>query len=126
SILPSCAGASSATIRNSSRRSGSDISKDEDGAASTTTPHCASQPTDSWSPRGRRFPPQDLIPPRCSRNLPFATVTDPEAPPLRPERHIPNSVATMRRRLIVALVKTTSRCPCCAASIGKKTSQQNL
>ena len=28
-------------------------------------------------------------PPRSSRNLPFPTVTDPEAPPLRPERHIP-------------------------------------
>ena len=35
--------------------------------------------------------------PRCSRNLPYPTVTDPEAPPLRPERHIPNSIATMRR-----------------------------
>ena len=44
---PSCAGASSATIRNSSRRSGSGISKGEDGAASTTTPRCASRPTDS-------------------------------------------------------------------------------
>jgi hypothetical protein len=30
-------------------------------------------------------------------------VTDPEAPPIRPERHIPNSIATVRRRLIVAL-----------------------
>ena len=43
----------------------------------------------------------------------------PEArvPPLRPERHIPNSIATMRRRLVVALVKALSRCPCCAAQI---------
>ena len=63
----------------------------------------------------RLFPPQALPPPRSSRNLPFPKVTDPEAPPLRPERHIANSIATMRRRLIVALVKTLSRCPCCAA-----------
>jgi len=69
------------------------------------TPRCASQPTDSWSPKGRRFPPQDLVPPRGSRNLPYPTVTDPEDPPLRPERHVPNSIATVRRRIIDALVR---------------------
>jgi DDE superfamily endonuclease len=95
-IIDDTAFAKKGTIRNSSRRSGSDISKGEDGAASTTTPRCASRPTDSWSPRGRRFPPQDLVAPRCSRNLPFPTVTDPEAPPLRTQRHVPNSIATMR------------------------------
>jgi hypothetical protein len=31
-------------------------SKGEVGAASIITPRCASRPTDSWSPRGRRFP----------------------------------------------------------------------
>ena len=81
--------------------------------ASTTTPRCASRPTGSWSPRGRRFPPRALVPPCRSRNLRFPTVTDPEAPPLRPERHIPNSIATMRRRLIVAIARSLSRCPCC-------------
>jgi SRSO17 transposase len=35
-------------------------------------------------------------------------------PPLRTERHIPNSITTMRRRLIVALVRRLQRCPCCA------------
>jgi hypothetical protein len=40
------------------------------------------------------IPLQDLVPPHCSRNLPYPTVSDPEAPPLRPERHIPNSIAT--------------------------------
>ena len=45
--MPSCAGASSATIRSSSRRSGSGTSRDADGAASITTPRCASRPTDS-------------------------------------------------------------------------------
>ena len=44
-------------------------------------------------------------------------VADPKAPPLRPERHVPNSIATMRRRLITALVRTLPRCPCCAAPI---------
>lgn len=55
STSPSCAGVSSATIWNSSRRSGSDILKGVVGAAFITTPRCASQPTDSWSPSGRRF-----------------------------------------------------------------------
>jgi hypothetical protein len=37
--------------------------------------------------------------------------TDPEAPPIRPERHIPNSIATLRGRIIVALARTLPRCP---------------
>ena len=51
-------------------------------------------------------PPRRLVPPRGSRNLAFPPITDPEAPPIRTERHIPNSIATLRRRLIVALVRT--------------------
>src|SRR6187551_3753436 len=38
-----------------------------------------------------------------------------EAPPVRPERHVANSIATMRRYLIVALATTLARCPCCNA-----------
>jgi hypothetical protein len=45
--------------------------------------------------------------------------TDPGAPPIRPERHIPNSIATMRRRLIVALARTLPRSPCCNAPVRK-------
>ena len=65
------------------------------------------------------IPPQDHVSPRRSRDLPFPTVTDPEAPPIRPERHIPNSIATIRRRLIVALARTLPRCPCCNTPIRK-------
>ena len=75
------------------------------------------------SPSDRRFPPQDIVPPRCSRNLPFAKVISSEDPPLRPERHVPNSIATMRRRLVAALAKTLSRCPCCAARNSEQTSR---
>src|SRR6266403_1702869 len=49
-------------------------------------------------------------------------VTDPEDPPSRPERHIPNSIATMRQRLVTALVRTLSRCPCCKHSFRHPTS----
>jgi hypothetical protein len=95
STLQSCGGASNAIIRNSSRRSGLAIAKAADGEDSIIMPLSASRPMDSWSPRGRRFPPHDLVPPLCYRCLPYPTVTDPEDPPLRPERHIPNSIATM-------------------------------
>jgi SRSO17 transposase len=101
------------TIRSSSRSSGSDITRDAVGAASIITRHSASLPMASSSPSGRRFPPQDLVPPRRSRKLPFPKVTDPEEPPLRPERHVPNSIATMRRRLAAALAERLPRCPCC-------------
>ena len=57
SISQSCAGASNAIIRNSSRRSGSGISRDVAGADSITTPPCASQPTASWSPKRETIPP---------------------------------------------------------------------
>ena len=84
--LLSCAGGSSAIIRNSSRRSGSGILKGGDGAASTITPRFALPPTDSWSPSGRLFPPQE------SATTFFQEFTVPEGyrpedPPLRPERH---------------------------------------
>ena len=37
----------------------------------------------------------------------------PEAPPVRPERHVASSIATVRRYLIVALATTLALCPCC-------------
>jgi hypothetical protein len=36
-----------------------------------------------------------------------------------PERHIPNSIITVRRRLIVALARILPRCPCCNGPIHK-------
>ena len=65
------------------------------------------------------FPPQHQVSARSSRDLSFPRVIDPEAPPIRPERHIPNSIITVRRRLIVALARTLPRCPCCNAPIRK-------
>ncbi len=37
----------------------------------------------------------------------------PEAPPIRPQRHVPNSIATIRRMLVVAIATTLQRCQCC-------------
>jgi hypothetical protein len=33
--------------------------------------------------------------------------------PVRPERHVPHSIASIRRQLAVRLVKALPRCPCC-------------
>ena len=59
------------------------------------------------------IPPQDLIAPGNSKNLPFPIVTDPAAPPIRPQRHVPNSIATLHQRLIVAIARALPRCPYC-------------
>lgn len=57
------------------------------------------------------IPPQDLVPPRSSKHLPYPEVIDPEDPPIRPERHIPDSIATLRRRLSVALAQKSTPMP---------------
>ena len=64
--------------------------------------------------RGMIPPSASARPKKAARNLSFPTVDNPAAPPIRPERHVHNSVATMRRKLTVALVLRLSRCPCCA------------
>ena len=58
----------------------------------------------SWSPKGPLFPPRDLAPDMSSKTCPSRKLPNPEAPPLRPERHVPHSIATLRRRLNVSLV----------------------
>src|SRR5208337_3524013 len=102
----------SATTRNSKANSASPISRGEAGAASIITQPCASPLMDSLSANERRFPPQA---PRGAKHLVYPPVPDPAAPPIRPERHIENSIATIRRQLTVALAGTLLRCPCCQA-----------
>jgi hypothetical protein len=70
------------------------------------------------------FPPHDPQTKDNPRRLPFPPVPDPAAPPLRPERHIPDSIATLRRRLTVALVEYLPRCPCCGA--GRATGERRI
>jgi len=55
----------------------------------------------------RCFSPLGAASPRTgSQHLPYPTA------PLRPERDVVTSIATVRRRLTVALVSTMPRCPC--------------
>jgi len=53
-----------------------------------------------------------------STNLAFPSVSHPDSPPLRPERHNPTSIATLRQHLIVVLVRRLQRCPCCRPNTG--------
>lgn len=58
----------------------------------------------------------DSPPPPQPQESPNGSVTPssetPKAPPIRPERHVENSIATIRRKLTVALAKSLMRCPC--------------
>ena len=76
-------------------------------------PRCASQLMDSYL--------RDDFPLNASSHRAIPDVALPEGYrpqdlPLRPERHIPNSIATMRTRLINTLIRTLPRCPCCGVN----------
>lgn len=54
--------------------------------------------------------------PKVARNLPFPVVLDQAHPPIRPERHVHSTIATIRRRITVALARNLLPCPCCGKS----------
>jgi len=69
------------------------------------------------------------IPPQApcgAKNLAFPIIHDPEASLIRPERHVENSIATVRRKLAVALAKTLFRCPCCQSIMTKQHPHRRL
>ena len=68
-----------------------------------------------WFPDPRTSGDSPLRPPAAPNVSPIHRVPNPEAPPIRPERHVENSIATIRRQLTIALARTLMRCPCCQA-----------
>ena len=60
-----------------------------------------------------RFPLRPASPASGSRHLRYPKASSHAAPPIRPERHVPNSISTVRRRLTIGLVRALPRCPCC-------------
>ena len=60
-------------------------------------------------PERARIPRRPPVPIRRSRRLAFPTVFGLEVPPIRPERHVINSMTTVRQRLTVALAKRLIR-----------------
>ena len=63
------------------------------------------------------IPPQTSAPRRSSRRLGYPKITDPAEPPPRPERHVLNSIATIRIRLANVLARRLPRCPCCLRNL---------
>jgi hypothetical protein len=59
------------------------------------------------------------IPPSAGRSTSLTQApempvpTDQGAPPIRPERHVGNSITTMRLRIAPTLARNLPRCPCC-------------
>ena len=57
------------------------------------------------------FPPSEA---QSSRHVLATAVPEsyrPRGAPLRPERHVPDSIATLRRRLVVGIAQRLPRCP---------------
>src|SRR4051794_39711631 len=82
------------------------------GAASIIMPASRSQPTASLSPSAAFSPLKPASPRGGSRHLRYPKASS-RAAPVRPERHVPHSIASIRRRLTVGLVHLLPRCPCC-------------
>ena len=101
---PPCAGGSSATMRSSSRRWAWAISKAAAGAASITTPPCASRLTASWSGNAAFSP--------LSQEA--GTIVPPT--PERPQRHNPRSIASLRLALLKGLIRRLPCCPWCGTT----------
>ena len=94
------------------------------GAAFIITPASRSQPTASSSPSAAFSPLSTASPANGPTGLRYPRVSSPAAPPVRPERHVAFSIASVRRRLTVALVQTLPRCPCCLTTMGPN--RQNM
>lgn len=67
------------------------------------------------------IPPQPLEAKQSSKRLRCPEVIDLAEPPLRPERHVTSSIATLRiklaRSLARSLARNLARCPCCQRKI---------
>ena len=92
--------------------------RDADGEAFIITPLYASRPMDSWWPNGVVFPPQpgsailDFQPPSRQRNFGRAVRR------VRPERHNPNSITTLRMIMAHRLIGRIAQCPFCGSRSG--------
>jgi SRSO17 transposase len=60
------------------------------------------------------FPPHKRVAALLSKCLPFPKITGRGALPIRTQRHIPDSIATIRYEIAAYLAAHLERCPCCA------------
>ena len=71
---------------------------------------------------GRFSPPRKRARLGTSKSLPFPKVTAQGALPTRTERHVPDSIATLRRELCASLTATLERCTCCSKIMPRRRS----
>jgi hypothetical protein len=69
---------------------------------------------------GDNSPLRTSLRPEIQKNPPFPIVTDPAAPPIRPQRNVPNSSVTLHHYLIVAIARMLPRCPYCVSRFQKE------
>jgi hypothetical protein len=62
------------------------------------------------------IPPSEHRTPTFIKVSAYPTVIDPADPPIRTERHVQNSITTMRCTIARAIARTIMRCPCCQRS----------
>ncbi len=107
------AGESSATTRSSNRNSDSTTAKGVAGAASIALPVCASRPMASCSPNASTDTgPAPKKTAYDAKRLPYPKITS-RAVQRRAQRHVPDSIPTLRHRLSILLAALVPRCPCC-------------
>jgi len=68
------------------------------------------------------IPPQDYATAFASKTLAFPLVVDRADPPIRPERHVTNSITSVRVTIARAIARTLPRCPCCQRIPGRMNS----
>jgi hypothetical protein len=105
-------------MRSSNRNWDEAIMKDEAGADFTITPPSVSPHMASSFPSGAVFPPQHALAmldyaPRHSRKTSGRVDRR-----IRPERHNPHSIATLRTILGRYLARLLPHCPCCGSPGG--------
>jgi hypothetical protein len=103
STKPNCAGASNVITRSCKANSDCPLRRSRLARFSPPRDTLHRSITASLSASGKRFSPQPRGSGKCLR---YTKVSDPAAPPIRPQRHVENSIATIRKQLAVALAKT--------------------
>ena len=112
-VRPNSAGSSNATIRNSSRNSVWDTTKVAAGVDFTIMAPYVLPLMGSWSPSGAVFPPLHLSSMLDYPSPNSPNTSNPAEPRIRPERHNPCSIATLRIRIARFLIQQLPRCPFC-------------
>ncbi|CAG2324361.1 transposase, degenerate [Burkholderia sola] len=113
-MSPRCAGVSSGTIRISSGSLAWDTSKDVAGVASITMHRCVLLPMD-FLLLNASFKATVKKTPRSATRLPYPRITC-HAGPQRAQRHVADSITTLRWRIAAYIARRLERCPFCSAS----------